>query len=184
MLRNYQRSDRDWFRDRPDWTSDDEWSRPRMRGPARRRAPIQWDEPASRDPEPGSHWEYWNEPYEGLGGRGWYEGWSDAMRQAGPFCGRGPRNYKRSDSRIEEDVNERLTEHGMLDATDIEVQVENGEVTLRGHVDHRQAKRLAEDIAESVLGVTEVHNLIKVRPRGWGARMLGAEGSGENRRED
>ena len=110
----------------------------------------------------------WNERYAGLGGRGWYEGWSDAMhRGEGQYAGRGPRNYTRSDNRIEEDINERLTEHPMIDATDIEVSVQDGEVTLRGYVDHRQAKRLAEDIAESVFGVKDVNNQIKVKQRGW-----------------
>lgn len=53
----------------------------------------------------------------------------------------------------------------MIDATDVEVTVHNGEVTLRGQVDHRHAKRLAEDIAESVLGVKDVNNQIKIRQR-------------------
>jgi hypothetical protein len=79
--------------------------------------------------------------------------------------GRGPRNYKRSDQRIEEDINEQLTHHHMIDATDVEVTVHNGEVTLRGQVDHRHAKRLAEDIAESVLGVKDVNNQIKIKQR-------------------
>jgi hypothetical protein len=34
-------------------------------------------------------------------------------------------NYKRSDDRIEEDINERMTRHGMVDATDIEVSVQS-----------------------------------------------------------
>ena len=110
----------------------------------------------------------WSRRYAGLGGRGWREGWDDAMhRGQGPYTGRGPRNYHRQDNRIEEDINERLTEHPMLDATDIEVSVQNGEVTLRGQVDSRQAKRLAEDIADSVFGVKEMNNQIKVRQKGW-----------------
>jgi len=107
------------------------------------------------------------ERYGGLGGRGWYQGWNEAMRgREGQYAGRGPRGYKRSDNRIEEDINERLTEHSMIDASDVEVSVQNGEVTLRGHVDHREAKRIAEDIAESVFGVKEVNNQIKVKQRG------------------
>src|SRR5262245_29949641 len=50
------------------------------------------------------------------------------------FAGRGPKNYKRSDERIEEDVCERLTENAELDASDITVQVQNAEVTLSGTV--------------------------------------------------
>jgi hypothetical protein len=121
----------------------------------------------------------WNEGYGHLGGRGWYEGWSDAMhRGEGPYAGRGPRNYRRSDGRIEEDINEGLTQHSMIDATDIEVSVQNGEVTLRGVVDSRAAKRLAEDIADWVSGVKEVHNQIRVRQKGWDQ----TESHGEQRR--
>ena len=112
------------------------------------------------------HWENWNEPYQHIGGRGWREGWDDAMhREEGPFAGRGPRNYKRADHRIEEDVNERLTLHPMIDATEIEVTVEDGEVTLRGWVVGRQAKRMAEETVESVFGVKDIDNQIKVKPR-------------------
>jgi hypothetical protein len=107
----------------------------------------------------------------------WEGGWNQGMGRGqgrhdrgmeSSHTGRGPRSYKRSDNRIEEDINERLTQHSMLDATDIEVNVQNGEVTLRGHVDHREAKRLAEDIVENVFGVKDVNNQIKVRQRGEG----------------
>src|SRR5579884_2129826 len=46
----------------------------------------------------------------------------------GMYAGRGPRNYKRSDERIQEDVNEQLTLHPGIDATDIEVSVHEGDV--------------------------------------------------------
>jgi len=82
---------------------------------------------------------------------------------AGPHSGRGPQGYQRSDGRIEEDVCEHLTHHGMLDATGIRVQVENGEVTLTGTVESRQAKRLAEDILDSISGVRDVHNQLRVQ---------------------
>lgn len=78
------------------------------------------------------------------------------------FAGRGPRNYQRSDDRIEEDVNEALTRHPGLDASDVEVRVQNGEVTLTGNVDSRQDKRMAEDAAESCSGVRDVHNQLRV----------------------
>ena len=108
----------------------------------------------------------WGERYSGIGTRGWMQGWHEAMHREGPYTGRGPRGYKRSDSRIEEDINDRLTQHGMIDASDIEVSVQDGEVTLRGVVEHREAKWLAEEIAESVFGVKEVNNQIKVKQRG------------------
>jgi osmotically-inducible protein OsmY len=77
--------------------------------------------------------------------------------------GRGPRGYTRSDERIREDVNDRLTDHPVLNASDIEVSVSGGEVTLSGMVDSRYDKRLAEDIVERISGVTHVQNNLRVR---------------------
>jgi hypothetical protein len=76
---------------------------------------------------------------------------------------RAPKNYKRSDERIREDVNERLTRQHQLDPSDIEVAVSNAEVTLRGMVQSRQEKFRAEEIAAAVSGVDEVHNELRVR---------------------
>jgi osmotically-inducible protein OsmY len=87
------------------------------------------------------------------------EGW----RVPGPHAGRGPRGYQRSDERIRDEIHERLTAHGLIDATDVECRVVNGEVTLTGFVDSRAAKRAAEDIAEDLYGVREVHNQLRVR---------------------
>ena len=77
--------------------------------------------------------------------------------------GRGPRGYTRSDERIREDVSDRLTENPVLDASDIEVAVAGGEVTLAGSVDSRYSKRLAEDLADDVSGVKHVQNNLRVR---------------------
>lgn len=87
----------------------------------------------------------------------------ESWRVPGPHAGRGPRGYQRSDERIREEVNDRLTAHGQVDASDIEVRVQNGEVTLTGFVDSRAAKRAAEDCAEDVPGAREVHNQIRLR---------------------
>ncbi len=84
----------------------------------------------------------------------------------GPYVGLGPRGYHRSDERIYEDICERLTEHGDIDASDVEVAVTAAEVTLTGTVATRSQKRLAEDIADGVSGVSEVHNRIRVQRAG------------------
>lgn len=57
---------------------------------------------------------------------------------------------------------ERLTHHGLIDATDVEVMVRKGEVTLNGRVDSRRSRRIAEEVAESVAGVVDVNNQISV----------------------
>jgi osmotically-inducible protein OsmY len=98
----------------------------------------------------------------GVGGR--QEGLSrlDRWAQVGPYTGRGPKGYERSDERIREDICDRFTQHGYLDASDIEIRVERGEITLFGTVDSREAKHLAEDIAEEVSGVKNVQNQLRV----------------------
>lgn len=102
--------------------------------------------------------------YTGLGSEGWGN-YSGGMGQyyGGRHAGRGPKGYQRSDDRIREDINERLTQHPDIDATEIDVVVASGEVTLSGTVDHRRTKRLAEDVAEGVSGVRDVHNQIRVQ---------------------
>jgi hypothetical protein len=84
------------------------------------------------------------------------------------YRGRGPKGYRRSDERIKEDVNDRLSE-GYLDASDIEVSVSNAEVTLTGTVNSRRDKRRAEDIAEAVSGVTNVENRLRVKQQSGSA---------------
>ena len=89
----------------------------------------------------------------------------------GEFRGIGPRGWRRPDEQILAEVCGRMTDHVRLDASDIEVVVANGEVTLQGTVASRFARRLAEDIADGVTGVRDVANQLRVR-----------EGRGEVRR--
>lgn len=84
----------------------------------------------------------------------------------GRFFGKGPKGYRRSDERIKEDVSEALYIHHDVDATDIEVQVADGVVTLAGFVESRRTKRLAEDALEHVAGVRDILNHLRVRGAG------------------
>jgi osmotically-inducible protein OsmY len=97
--------------------------------------------------------------------------------RGGMFSGRGPRNYQRSDERIREDVNERLTIDPRIDASEIDVRVQNGEVTLSGTVDDRRTRRLAEEIIEDLPGVRDVRNDLRVQPGHWdeGHRHVGEQ---------
>ena len=113
---------------------------------------------------------------ERRGYTGEYEGSYGGYSSAGQRRGRGPRGYKRSDERIREDVNDRLSDDHFLDASDIEVSVSNGEVTLSGTVNSRADKRRAEDIAESVSAVTHVQNSLRVN-RGELAAATGSTAS-------
>lgn len=78
------------------------------------------------------------------------------------YRGRGPRSFQRSDERIREDVCECLTDDPQIDASDLEVAVKACEVTLSGTVSSRRDKRHAERIAESVSGVKDVHNTLRI----------------------
>ncbi len=82
---------------------------------------------------------------------------------AGEYRGRGPKNWRRSDERIREDVCRAMTEHPQLDCSDVQVDVEDGEVILSGTIRERRLKRLAEDIAYDVPGVVDVLNEIRIR---------------------
>jgi osmotically-inducible protein OsmY len=125
--------------------------------------------------------------------RSWF---GDDDRQGGSqhHRGRGPRNYTRSDDRIRDDVNDRLTDDPHIDASDIEVSVSNREVTLSGHVASRFEKRHAEDLAESVSGVAHVQNNLRVRQSNALAGMggssstmtsdMGSEAEGSGTRTD
>jgi BON domain-containing protein len=103
--------------------------------------------------------------YPGQGRRMWGNqyggGFLSSPQGSGQYSGKGPRGFTRSDDRIKEDICERLTDHPDLDASDLEIKVHNGEVTLTGTVNERWNKRVAEDLAESVSGVKQVQNQIR-----------------------
>jgi hypothetical protein len=84
----------------------------------------------------------------------------------GGYRGRGPRDYRRADDRIREEINDRLTDDDFLDASQVEVSVQNGEVILTGFVFNRTSKRRAEQLIERVSGVTNVENRLRVIPYG------------------
>lgn len=92
------------------------------------------------------------------------------------YRGRGPANYVRSDERIRDDANDRLTDDWHVDASRIEVTVENGEVTLNGTVGSRAQKRRAEDCVEDLSGVRHVQNNLRVDDSVWN-RTAGSQGN-------
>jgi HSP20 family molecular chaperone IbpA len=113
----------------------------------------------------------WSSQYRGgMGGGigGMFEQGRERLREGiqsfreGRYRGRGPKGYTRSDERIREDVCDVLADHPMVDASEIEVQVKTGEVTLTGTVSSREEKRLAEDVIENLSGVKEVNNQLRI----------------------
>ena len=126
--------------------------------------------------------------------RGWWDRTSDEVaswfgddeaarrreqdaRREGTYRGRGPSGYVRSDERIREDINDRLTYHAFIDASNVNVEVQDGDVTLTGTVDNRFAKRRAEDISENVSGVKNVENRLRVSQSTYGQTTTTATGT-------
>ncbi|HSN69394.1 MAG TPA: BON domain-containing protein, partial [Thermoanaerobaculia bacterium] len=98
---------------------------------------------------------------EGLGGAfgtsggGTYAGGFHVETRFG-HAGRGPRGYQRPDERILDDAHDRLERDGWVDATDIELSIDAGEISLRGTVETREMRRRAEAIVDSISGVRHV----------------------------
>lgn len=86
---------------------------------------------------------------------------SMGMERSGHF-GKGPKGYRRSDERIKEEVCEALYRASNVDASEIEVDVKEGTVTLKGTVEERESKRAAESCIENLSGVEDVRNEIRV----------------------
>jgi hypothetical protein len=118
---------------------------------------------------------------QGSGGQSSQGGWG-ASPQGGGFGGqsgshqggpgtqqqrsqrnRGPKGYTRSDERIREDISEQLMRHHYIDASEVEIQVQGGEVTLSGTVHERRMKHEVEDLVDNVSGVRDVTNNIRVQ---------------------
>lgn len=87
---------------------------------------------------------------------------ASGVRHAG-FTDLGLKGHAPTDERIRDEVRERLRWNDEVDATEISVSVEGGDVTLEGWVETRYMKRLAEELTERVPGVIEIHNGLHVR---------------------
>jgi hypothetical protein len=81
----------------------------------------------------------------------------------GPHAGKGPRGYRRDWARVREDLCDMLERDGEVDATDIEVEVHEGVVTLRGTVSDRHQKRRAEHLIDTIPQIRDVHNELRLR---------------------
>lgn len=138
------------------WAPDDERAPYREDGGGRRREiDPPWVEPGPAQRARGQS-------------RGLYE-WEDSgplawlgERLGGRRKGRGPKGYARSPDRIRDDVCERIARSG-IDAGDVEVTVDERDVTLSGTVASRVEKWRLEDLADDVFGVEDVHNRLRVR---------------------
>ncbi len=92
--------------------------------------------------------------------------WFREDKTKGLHKGKGPKSCKRSDFKTLEDINDLLLEDPYVNASGIEITVQDGEVILSGQVEDRNVKRRVENIAESVSGVKHLENRLHTRQFG------------------
>lgn len=103
-----------------------------------------------------------------------YRGPDNETHRLADQRGVGPRDYRRSDRRVLEDVCEQLQDDDLLDARDIEVSCDGGTVTLTGTVGSREARWHAESVAADARGVVDVVNRLQVKALGVDTDTSGA----------
>ena len=124
---------------------------------------------SSRAGRPGD----FDQPY-GTVGHGWEgsfgsEGDFDSLaepsaeRGGGTHRRIGPKNYRRSDEKISDDIHDQLTRGWGIDASEVTVEVKDGVVTLTGIVSERRMKHRIEDIVADTAHVSDINNLIRVQ---------------------
>lgn len=117
----------------------------------------------ARDAKPGGHgtdthrsWSNWERNPPGI-----------AERQppaTGVHRGKGPKGYQPSDARLKERLEEAFYDDDLLDASDIEIQVKDGEVTLLGGVGSREDRQRAEWLVSRVAGEhVHIHNSLRIQ---------------------
>lgn len=75
--------------------------------------------------------------------------------------GKGPKNWP-SDERLRQMIAEKLFDSPQVDASCVEIEVQEGIVYLRGMVDTRAHKKAAEKCIEDVAGVIDIQNEIRI----------------------
>lgn len=104
----------------------------------------------------------WPEIEEAARRRGYDPSEIQRMRP-GFHRGKGPRTFQRSDVKILDDVHDILLEDAYVDASEIEIDVQKGEVILTGYVEDRNMKRRVDDLIDGISGVKHFENRLRVR---------------------
>ena len=110
--------------------------------------------------------------------------WADDIRSEASrenHAGKGPKGYMRSEQRIKEEASEILSHDYDLDASEIELEVKDRCLILRGEVHSRRDKRLAEYLVEDISGIEDVDNQLiikKHKVEGWIPGIKDIEKSG------
>ena len=79
------------------------------------------------------------------------------------YYGKGPKGWKLSDEHLREKVCEVLLHSHEVDASEMDVKVEEGCVYLQGNISSRGMKQVAEDLIGSIPGVEDVFTRLKIK---------------------
>ncbi|MGE3609426.1 MAG: BON domain-containing protein [Bacteriovoracaceae bacterium] len=79
------------------------------------------------------------------------------------YYGVGPKDWKRSDERLKEDVCKILYQSHEVDPSDLEVEVKNSCVYLKGTIESRGMRNVAEDLILSIPGIEDVFSNLKIK---------------------
>jgi hypothetical protein len=87
------------------------------------------------------------------------------------FSGVGPKGYKKSDERLHEEACEALFRNPWVDASEIDVKVLDGVITVSGTVHSREEKREAESCMEHISGVVDIRNELRLLEKSQPTRL-------------
>jgi osmotically-inducible protein OsmY len=115
--------------------------------------------------------------YGQQGGSMGQQGYGRSSGMQGRGGSRGPKGWQRSDERLKEDICERLYNDQSIDSSEVTVEVLQGKVTLDGSVDDRNVKHAIEDLVDSVPGVKDIENRVRVGGSPDSSEFGGSSGS-------
>lgn len=122
-------------------------------------------------------WRGQGQGYQGGPGSRNTEGDYDSAGSGQPLANE--QSGPRSDTDLLEAVTERLLWDGDVDASNIQVSVNRGEVTLEGMVENLTQQRLAEETLGALGGITRIHNKLRIpKNRGENNTPSGTNASG------
>jgi hypothetical protein len=81
----------------------------------------------------------------------------------GNHYGRGPKDWKLNDQQIKVKVSEILLHSHDVDPSEMEIEVEDAVVTLKGFISSLGMKRIAEDLVLSIPFVEDVFTQLKIK---------------------
>ncbi len=87
------------------------------------------------------------------------------------FSGVGPKGYKKSDERLHEEACEASFRNPWVDASEIDVKVVDGVITVSGTVNGREEKREAESCMENISGVVDIRNELRLLEKSQPQRL-------------